>query len=189
MSASSPSVPSTRPVLVDLLPGALVRDVVVVGLYVLAIAAAAELRFPIPGSPVMVTAQTFVVLLGAAALGTTRASVGAALFLGAGVAGVPWLAHSGWYTVGYLVGFVVAAGIVGAVARRRGLGTFPRALAAMAVANVAILALGAVGLQIVLGYGPREAMVAGMLPFLVGDAVKLVAAAALLPATQRLLDR
>jgi biotin transport system substrate-specific component len=189
VSSSPLSARPVRPVLVDLLPGALARDAVVVGLYVLAIVGSSYLRFPLPGTLVPVTAQTFVILLGAAALGTTRATVGAALFVGIGLAGVPWFAVTGGATIGYLLGFVVAAAIVGAVARRRGLDTFPRAVLAMLVANVAIWVLGMLGLMLVTGIGPVAAFTAGVLPFLLGDAAKVLTAAALLPSTQRLLDR
>lgn len=188
MSSSPMSAQPARRVLVDLLPGALARDVVVVSLYVLAIVASTYVRFPVPGSPVPVTAQTFVILLGAAALGTMRATIGASLFVGIGLAGVPWFAVTGGSTAGYLLGFVVAAGIVGAVARRGGLDTFPRAVLAMGVADVVILGLGMVGL-VLWGLGWAAAFAAGVVPFLVGEALKITVAAGLLPRTQRLLDR
>jgi biotin transport system substrate-specific component len=188
VSSSPMSAQPARRVLVDLLPGAIARDVVVVSAYVLAIVASTYVRFPVPGSPIPVTAQTFVVLLGAAALGTTRATVGASLFVGIGLAGVPWFAVTGGSSSGYLLGFVVAAGIVGAVARRRGLDTFPRAVLAMGAADVVILGLGMLGLML-WGASAAEAFALGVVPFLVGEVVKITLAAGLLPRTQRLLDR
>lgn len=175
--------------LADLLPGTRVRDVTLVGVYALAIALSAQIAFSLPGTPVPVTAQTFVVLLGAAALGTRRAAAGGALFLGLGLAGVPWFAVTGGATIGYLVGFVAAAAIVGACARRGMLASWRGAATAMVLGELAILGFGVVGLMLVLGLGLQAALAAGALPFLLGDAVKLAAATALLPATQRLLQR
>lgn len=187
---TSPLSAGPRPlVLADLLPGARTRDAALVAVYALAIVASAQLAFPLPGTPVPVTAQTFVVLLGAAALGTWRAALGGALFLGLGLAGVPWFAVTGGATVGYLVGFVAAAAIVGALARRGWLASWRGAASAMLLGELVILALGTVGLMAVLGLSPVAAVAAGVVPFLVGDAVKVAAATILLPPTQRLLDR
>jgi biotin transport system substrate-specific component len=184
LSADRPSL-----VLADLLPGARIRDAILVGIYAIAIVASAQLAFPVPGSPVPVTGQTFVVLLGAAALGTTRAALGGALFLGLGLAGVPWFAVTGGATVGYLVGFVAAAAIVGWCARQGWVATWRGAAAAMVLGEVAILALGTVGLMLVLGMSLPAAFAAGVVPFLIGDAAKIAAATALLPVTQRVLER
>lgn len=188
--SSSPLAPH-RPaiVLADLLPGALVRDVALVGAYALAIAASAQLAIPLPGTPVPVTAQTFVVLLGAAALGTGRAALGGGLFLGLGLVGVPWFAVTGGATYGYIVGFVAAAAVVGWLARRGWLATWRRAAVTMMIGDAVILMLGAIGLMLVLGHGPATAVRLGIVPFLVGDALKVALAAVLLPPTQRLLDR
>lgn len=182
LSADRPAL-----VLADLLPGARVRDAILVGTYALLIVASAQVAFPLPGTPVPVTAQTFVVLLGAATLGTTRAAIGGALFLGLGLAGVPWFAVSSGATLGYLVGFVAAAAIVGWCARRGWVATWRGAAAAMALGEAAILAFGVAGLMLMFGMSPWEAVAAGVVPFLIGDAVKLAAATALLPGTQRLL--
>jgi biotin transport system substrate-specific component len=176
-------------VLADLLPGARVRDALLVGIYALAIVASAQVAFPVPGSPVPVTGQTFVVLLGAAALGTTRAALGGSLFLGLGLAGVPWFAVTGGATVGYLVGFIAAAAIVGWCARRGWVATWRGAASAMVLGELAILSLGTIGLMLVLGMDLPTAFAAGVVPFLIGDVVKIAAATALLPVTQRLLDR
>jgi biotin transport system substrate-specific component len=186
MSTSS-SAPAA--VLADLLPGERVRDVALVAGFALAIAAGAQLAFPVPGTPILVTAQTFVVLLGAAALGPTRAAAGALAFAGVGLLGVPWFAHSGGTSLGYIAGFVVAGWLVGALARRGWVDRIGGALAAMVAGNLAIYALGVPVLALVLGLGPLEAVSLGVVPFLVGDAVKIVLAAALLPAAQRLLGR
>lgn len=189
MSSSSISAHPTLPVLADLLPGARVRDAVLVGLYAFAIAASAQIAFPLPGTPVPVTGQTFVVLLGAAALGTRRAALGSALFLGVGLLGVPWFAATGGATLGYIFGFILASAVVGRFARSGFVDTHIGAAMAMIVGNLAIYACGVPVLMAVTGLGFPAALAAGVAPFLVGDAAKIAAATALLPFAQRLLPR
>lgn len=176
-------------VLVDeLVMSRLARASCVVG-YVLAIAASSQVVVPLPFSPVPITLQTFVVLLGAAALGPVRSAVGVGAYLAAGAFGVPWFAVTGGATVGYLVGFFVAALLVGQWARAGGDRSVGRAVLLMVMGNVVIYAFGVAGLMTVTGIGLVAAVVVGVLPFLVGDALKIAAAAAALPAAWRLVRR
>lgn len=188
MTSSAAARPST-PVLADLVPWAWVRDVVLVGAFTVALAASSQLGFTLPGTPVPVTAQTFVVLLGAAALGPVRAGVGAAAFLTVGALGVPWFAVSGGTTLGYLAGFVLAAILVGRLARAGWTRTYRGAAAAMVLGNLAIYVVGASVLAVLLGLGPGAALAAGVIPFLLGDALKVAAATVLLPSVQRAVER
>jgi biotin transport system substrate-specific component len=183
------SAASVRPVLADLLPGERLRDAVLVGAFAIAIALGAQLAFPLPGTPVPVTGQTFVVLLGAAALGPGRAVLGAGLYGLVGLLGMPWFAVTGGASLGYVAGFVVAAWVVGRFARAGALASWRGAATAMVVGNLVIYTLGASVLALVLGVGPRAAVTMGVAPFLLGDLLKVAAATALLPAAQRLLDR
>ncbi len=176
-------------VLADLIPGQRVRDVALVGGYALAIAASAQLAFPLPGTPILVTAQTFVVLLGAAALGASRASIGAMLFLLVGLIGVPWFAHSSGASLGYIAGFVAAGLVVGACARAGWVDRYLSAAGVMVLGNLVIYALGVPVLAMVVGVGLLEAAAIGIVPFLVGDAIKIALATALLPSAQRLVTR
>lgn len=186
---SAGTLPSARPVvLADVLPSSRVRDVALVAAYVVAIALSAQVALPLPFSPVPVTGQTFAVLLGAAALGPARAATGASLYLLAGVAGLPWFAASSGATVGYLVGFVLAAALVGRWARAGRDRSHRGVVGLMVAGNVAIYALGVAGLMVVAGMGLAPAVTAGVVPFVVGDAIKIAAAAALLPATWRRVD-
>ena len=155
----------------------------------LAIALAAELRLPVPGTPVPVTAQTFVVLLGGGLLGARRGALGAALFGAAGLLGVPWFAVTGGATLGYVAGFVVAAALVGR-AVERGVSRRPLALlAVVGAADALVLALGASVLALVLGLGAHEAFALGVAPFLIGESAKVGAVAALLVALSRATRR
>ena len=186
---SSSSARASAPVLADLVPGERVRDAALVGTYALAIALGAQIAFPLPGTPVPVTGETFVVLLGAAALGTRRAALGAGAFLTAGLLGVPWFAASSGATLGYVFGFVAAAAVVGWFARAGWLRSLRGAAVAMLAGNAVIYALGVPVLALVAGFSPRAAVAAGVVPFLLGDAAKILAATALLPVTQRFVDR
>lgn len=179
----------SAPVLADLLPGSLVRDAVLVSAYALLIAASAQVAVFLPGNPVPITAQTLVVLLGAAALGTARAAIGGTGYLILGVAGVPWFAATSGATLGYIAGFVVAAWIVGRFARAGWLSSYLGAAVAMVAGNVAIWVLGASVLAVVASLGMVEAVSTGVVPFLVGDAIKIAIALALLPVTQRAVER
>ena len=201
-SAAAPANPSVR-VLGDVIPGERVRDVLLTVGYALAIAASAQLYFFLPGNPVPITAQTFVVLAGAIVLGTTRATMGAMGYLALGVAGVPWFAAANGATVGYIIGFVVAGVLLGAIAQRGYLRGPVQVASAMVVGNLVIYAFGvawiaaalriqpeflaAFGLQGLPGFGTVLAMF--VTPFLIGDAIKIAAATAVVPTAWKLVDR
>lgn len=185
---TSAAVSRNHRVLTDVLPGARVRDALLTVGFALAIAASAQVAFALPGTSVPFTGQTFAVLVGAIALGRTRATAGSLIYLALGVVGLPWFAGGGPHTIGYIVGFVLASAVVGAIARRLGSRTPLQVIGAMAVGNLIIWACGATGLAIVLGMSAPQAVAAGVVPFLVGDALKLLAAVAVVPAAWRLVD-
>src|SRR5690606_6284160 len=125
LMASAWSPVLARPVLADLLPRSLVRDVGLVVGGTLLTAVFAQVVVPLPFSPVPLSASTFAVLLTAAALGPLRGVLSQGLYLLGGLVGLPFFAgaESGWTYVsgatgGYIVGYVVAAAVVGACARR-----------------------------------------------------------------------
>ena len=177
-----------RPVLADLIPGGVARDVaLVVGAAALTGIAA---QVVIPLWPVPITLQTLTVLLAGAALGPTRGGLSMGLYLVAGVAGVPWFAEQtsglGLVTFGYIIGFVLAAILVGWLARRGADRTFRGTIGAMVAGNLVIYAVGVPYLAIALGVSLGEAIGFGLTPFLVGDALKILLAAGFLPAAWRL---
>jgi biotin transport system substrate-specific component len=188
VSSANPSL--ARPgALTDLLPGERVRDVVLSLSFTLAIAASAQAFLYLPGNPVPVTGQTFVVLAGAIALGRSRATAGALLYLVLGSLGLPFFAASSGATLGYIVGFAVASLILGTWATRGGARTVPAVTAAMVVGNLVIYAFGATWLGVVSGQGAGFAVEFGVVPFLLGDALKIAAAVAVLPTVWKLVDR
>jgi biotin transport system substrate-specific component len=185
---------TARPrVLADLLPGALLRDVLLVIAAAALTGLCAQISIPLPFTPVPITLQTFAVLLSGAALGPWRGGAAMLLYLVAGVAGVPWFAQqeSGYalVTLGYVVGFVVAATVVGALASRGADRTVSGTIVIMVIGNLIIYAIGVPWLMAATGLPLMVALEKGMWPFVIGDALKIALAAGLLPLTWRLTGR
>ncbi|MCD0446040.1 biotin transporter BioY [Glycomyces sp. A-F 0318] len=186
-------------VLADLLPArsralAVARDAVLVLGGAAAIGASAQIAFTIPQiSPVPFVLTTFTVLLVGAAYGPLRAGLTLALYLAAGAAGVPWFTEgtSGYAmpTFGYIIGFLAAAVAVGFLAKRGADRTILRTVGLMVVGNAIMYAFGVPYLAMALDMGAADALGAGMLPFLAGDAAKLVFAALLLPGAWWAVDK
>ena len=177
---------AARPlVLADLVPGRLVRDIALIGGSAALVGVAAQVAVPLPGTPVPVSMQTFAVLLVGATLGFGRAFAGLALYAVAGLAGVPWFAGaaSGWHfaSFGYVIGFALAAALVGRLAAHGGDRTPMRTVGTMVAGNVVIYALGVPWLMAFTGAGIGQALQLGIVPFLIGDAIKIALAAGLLP--------
>lgn len=180
------------PVLADLVPGARVRDAALVVGATAFLTVAGQLVIPLPFTPVPLSLATFAVVLSGAALGPARAALATLLYLGLGVAGAPMFAdgHAGWAfaSFGYIVGFVPAAMLVGWGARRRGDRRVASMVLAAAAASAVVYLVGVSWLMAFLGVGLREGLALGMLPFLPGDAIKVAAAALLLPGTWRAVE-
>ena len=160
------------------------------------IALTANLWVPIPGSPVPLTGQTFSVLLVGGALGLRRGFLATLLYLVIGfflpvyaqqASGVARIAAVDGGTVvlgatgGYLVGFVVAAALVGRLAELGWDRHIGGAVGAMAIGNVVIYAVGIPWLAAATGWTLEHALTAGLTPFLLTDVVKLAIAAAVFP--------
>ena len=148
---------------------------------------AAQVAIPLPFTPVPLTLQTFAVLLAGAALGSMRGIMAMALYAVAGIAGVPWFAEgsSGFAmpSFGYILGFIVAAGIVGRIAEHGATLTAWRTAGLMIVGNVVIYAVGVTWLKYAIDASWATALQLGVAPFLIGDVVKIALAAGLLPLT------
>jgi biotin transport system substrate-specific component len=165
-----------------------VRDVALVVAGALFISLTARISIPVPGTPVPITGQTFGVLLVGGALGLRRGFAGVALYVLLGVIGLPvyadgkgGLAIIQGATGGFLIGFVVAGAIVGRLAELGWDRKFIGALGAMLVGEAIIYAIGLPWLKTVAGLTWQQTIDMGLIPFLVGDAIKAVLAAALFP--------
>lgn len=195
MSTAHAAPASRRPVAVlsDLLPGALARDAALVAGSAALVGLAAQISIPLPGTPVPVSGQTFAVLLAGAALGRTRAALGMLLYLAAGVAGVPWFAEgtsgASMPTLGYVLGFVLAAAVVGRLAEQGGDRTPLRTVATMTFGTALIYLVGVPYLMASLHVSLDKALHLGVTPFLAGDALKVLLAAGLLPVAWRFAGR
>ena len=159
----------------------------------LVIALSAQVAIQLPFSPVPITGQTMAVLLVGALLGSRRGALAVLAYIAEGLAGLPvfaggaaGLARLFGPTGGYLVGFVAAAFLVGWLAERGWDRRFGTTLAAMTLGNLVIYGVGAVWLAVFVG-GLSRAWSFGVLPFLPGDAIKIVLAAVLLPGGWKLL--
>jgi len=176
--------------------GVRVRNIALIVVGALLIYLTARIAFPVPGSPIPVTGQTFGVLLAGGALGFRRGVSSVALYVLIGLVGLPFFAEGkGGINVilgasgGYLIGFVVAGAIVGRLAElgwdRRILG----AVVAMLIGNVVIYLIGVPWLMAVAHFDLATGIAKGVTPFLIGDAVKLVLAAAAFPAAWWIVGR
>jgi biotin transport system substrate-specific component len=169
-----------------------VRDLLLVVGGSLCVAGMAQVRIPLPFTPVPITGQTFAVLLVGAVLGFRRGAASLGLYLLMGLVGLPFFAGgaSGLTyllgpTGGYLIGFVVAASLVGLLAARGLDRRIPTALLAFLAGEIVIYLFGVAWLSHFLGI--PHAIAAGMLPFILGDAIKLAAAGLVLPAAWALV--
>ena len=172
------------------------RHVALVVAGAILIALTANLWVPIPGSPVPLTGQTFSVLLVGGALGLRRGLLATLLYLVMGFflpvyaqqsSGIERIAAVDGSTLvlgargGYLIGFVVAAGVVGRLAELGWDRHIGGALGAMAIGNVVIYAIGLPWLMASTGQTATWTVQNGLTPFLVTDLVKLAIAAGVFP--------
>jgi biotin transport system substrate-specific component len=154
---------------------------------------AAQARIPLPWTPVPITGQTFAVLLAGVLLGRWWGGISLALYAGLGAAGVPWfnglVGGTGILagpTGGYIIGFILAAIFLGHFTdkyiRSR---SFLSMLGLMFFANFILIYIpGLLQLHLWLRLVGGDAisfyqlLSLGLFPFIAGDVVKTVAAAA-----------
>jgi biotin transport system substrate-specific component len=186
-----------RPVtLADLLPldrlAPLARDAALIVAGAALTALAAQVAFVAPWSPVPYTLQTGAVLLVGTALGMWRGAVSMLLYVAAGALGLGVFAegdggavHLIGATGGYLVGFIVAAAVVGRLAEAGWDRSFLRAAGLMLIGTLIVYAIGVPVLAIVADLPPATAIEVGALVFVPWDLAKVVVAALLLPLAWR----
>jgi biotin transport system substrate-specific component len=195
-SALPVPTPTRGATLADRLPGTLTRDAALVVGFAAFVGLCAQVTIPLGFTPVPITGQTFAVLLGAEVLGWKRGAAGMVVYAAAGVAGLPWFAgHAGGASMlaspsfGYILAYVPAAALGGWLAGRGMDRTFPRSALVMVVADLSIYAGGLPWLAVSLRAGAAKTLALGFVPFVPGDAIKLVVAAALAPAAWRLIGQ
>ena len=150
------------------------------------IALLAQLRIPLPFTPVPITGQTLGVLLVAGVLGSRLGIASLGLYLLSGLAGLPvftgWgfgMAHLVSPTGGYLVGFIAAAYTVGLLAEHGWSRQWLRVTGMFIIGEFIIYLFGITYLATFVGL--QNALIQGVWPFLIGDLLKAALAAGLLP--------
>lgn len=174
---------------------ALVYDLALIigGSLLIAVSAQIAIGFPVP-----ITGQTFAVLMIAALLGSRRGVACVLTYLAEGAAGLPVFAQGkagpvtfAGPTGGYLVGFVVAAFVVGLLAEKGWDRRFGTTVLAMIIGNIIIYVFGltwlALSTWLAIRTGPKVALATGLYQFIPGDILKTVLAAVLLPSAWKLL--
>ena len=164
--------------------------VIICGALILGLSAQVKVYLPI--SPVPITGQTFAVLMLGALLGSKRGVLAILAYLVEGILGLPVFAGGmGPATLigptgGYLVGFIAVAYVVGKLAEMGWDRRVSTTIAAMLAGEIVLYVFGVCWLAIMTNI--RIALTVGLYPFIVGDVLKVVLAAAVLPAGWKLLN-
>jgi biotin transport system substrate-specific component len=162
------------------------------------VAGLAQIEIKLPFTPVPITGQTLGVLLVGASLGAGLGAVSTALYLLQGALGLPFFSGGGSgaafltlssATGGYLWGFVLSAAVVGALAERRWDPSVRSSIGEMFLGEVILYAVAIPWLMQALDVSLARALELGLAPFVVGDTLKLFAAAGLLSLAWRILRR
>jgi biotin transport system substrate-specific component len=177
---------------IEVLPNRKVRRVAAVVVFALLTTLGAHVAVPLPGG-VPVTMQTLFVTLAGALLGPYLGAASQLLYLGVGAAGAPVFAMGGGLaylfgpTGGYLLSYPLAAAVTGWLSGKPqpGVSGFGRVAFAMLIASVVTLLLGWAQLSVLTG-DPNRALAVGVLPFIVGDLLKIALGALI---AQRLRNR
>ena len=170
---------------------ALAREIILFTCFNILLVASAQVAIPLPFTAVPITLQTFGVLVAALALGRTRAVALMVAYLAEGAMGLPVFAGGVGGpqalvgpTGGYLFGFVVSAGFVGALADRGWDRSYFKALFTLTGGTALIFACGVAWLsRFVDG---ATLLTAGLIPFLPGAALKILAAFWISPSLSKL---
>ena len=197
-----------RPTLADrVFSRTIAVDMVLIAAGAALTAIAAQLVIPL--WPVPITGQTFAVLFVGATLGPIRGALALGLYLLIGVFGLPVFAAGGSGSLigstsgGFVIGFIFAAALVGWLAQREWDRKVVGTIVAFLAGTVVMYAFGLPWLHAVLTTFPAEVMTqyfgttdvlqatltGGLYPFLVGDAVKALLAAGILPLAWKLIAR
>lgn len=154
----------------------------------------AQWEIPLGFTPVPITGQTLGVVLAGATLGSRNGAMSMGLYWILGALGLPFYAGGagGWEaatgsTAGYLVGFVVAAWVIGKLAESRQDRKVLTAIPAILTGSVIIYLFGVGWLMISLDVDLAQGLAWGFTPFVIGDLLKVAAAGVVLPGIWKLL--
>lgn len=174
----------------------LVRDAILVIGSSIFLALCSQISIHLPVSPVPFTLQTLGALLVGAVLGSKRGAIAMLLYLAQGASGLPVFAggaggfiHLIGYTGGYLWACPIAAFVAGWLCEKGLDRSFLTSILAMLPATLIFYALGVPWLAVVLHLTLDKALLAGMVPFIPGDLIKLIIAVALMPTAWAIVRR
>ena len=161
------------------------------------IAALAQIAIPVPGSPVPVTGQTLAVYLIGTTYGARLGFATFATYLLAGIAGAPvfapaatvGLARLTGATGGYLIGMLIAAFVLGALADRKADQKFKTSFPALILGSVIVFAFGLTWLHTSLDLTWAQTISAGLTPFIFGEVIKIAITATSLPLIWRKIHK
>jgi len=146
------------------------------------LAASAQFAIPLPFTPIPITMQTFAVLILAGTLGSRLAALSCLTYLVEGTLGLPVFAHGlscpAWFLtprLGYVLGFVASAYVVGKLCEKERTQTLPKLVLSFAAGDLIVMTLGALGLMFFVP--AQDAFMMGVAPFIVGSLFKVVSAA------------
>jgi len=160
------------------------KPLVFAALFAALTAAVAPFKIPLGFTPVPITLQTLVVLMSGAMLGPVYGALAMILYVVVGALGLPVFAGGGsgigailGPTGGYLISYFIAAFAIGKVVQMRKEPKYLDYIFAMIVGTLIIYLLGASWGMVVTGLGVMAIIAGWVLPFIIGDTIKLLIAA------------
>ncbi|MFA5031597.1 MAG: biotin transporter BioY [bacterium] len=140
----------------------------------------AQIYIPLPFTPVPITGQVFGALLSGVICGGLFGAISQGIYVCLGILGLPWFAGAkgglniiGDPTIGYLIGFIFSAFIIGKLTDRKiGNRKFLSQFGLMIIGVIIIYGFGAMGLAVVIHSGLKETLIKGVLPFIGVDLIK-----------------
>ncbi|HUW68123.1 MAG TPA: biotin transporter BioY [Candidatus Nanoarchaeia archaeon] len=171
-----------------------VKPLIYAALFAALTAIGAFIKIPIPISPVPITLQVFFVLLAGLMLGARGGGTSMIVYIILGIIGLPVFSGgtSGLGvlfgpTGGYLLGFIAGAFVIGLVYKITG-STRVGAIIAMVAGLIIIYLMGVIQLSSAAQISIQQAVTVGVLPFLIGDVIKIIAALIVADRIRPLID-
>ncbi len=161
-----------------------IKRMVFAALFAALTAAVSPIKIPLGFTPVPITLQTLMVLLAGAMLGGNLGALAMIIYVLVGALGLPVFAGGGsgfgalfGPTGGFLFGFIVAAYVVGKLVEKAKKPSYLQLTIAMIIGSLVIYVFGVVVGIIVTGLPLTQILVGWVMPFIIGDIIKLLAAA------------
>jgi biotin transport system substrate-specific component len=184
-----------RMVLADVIPGARVRDALLVLGGAGLMALLAQVSIPLHGTPVPITGQTLAVVLCGAALGANRGVLAMTLYALAGLV-LPVYADGdqGWHVIsgangGYIIGFILATYVIGRLAELGSDRTVLIAFVSFCAGQLIVFGIGVPWLKVSADLDWGTAIHGGFTVFIVGGLIKAAIAAIAVPSAWQLVRK